>query len=119
VVGQHLPNHLRFIVKCKILFYFGCILLNSNKFLLINIFFFMKHQFTTHHLIGYIYNELSYMELVAMEKALKEDAALAAKLAILKESHKALEELQLEPSKLSIQNILNYSKSSRYEANVM
>ena len=54
-----------------------------------------------------------------MEKALKEDAALAAKLAILKESHKALEELQLEPSKLSIQNILNYSKSSRYEANVM
>ena len=32
----------------------------------------MKHRFTTHHLIRYIYNELDYMERLAMEKALKE-----------------------------------------------
>jgi|NOAtaT_7_FD_contig_41_7302547_length_397_multi_5_in_0_out_0_1 hypothetical protein len=79
----------------------------------------MKHQFTTHHLIRYIYNELGYMERVALEKALKEDAALAAQFEQIQDSQDTIEEMELMPSSLSIQNILNYSKSSRYETKVL
>ena len=40
----------------------------------------MKHQFTLHHLIGYLYNECSLLEKAAIEQALKEDAELALQL---------------------------------------
>jgi len=79
----------------------------------------MKHQFTTHHLISYLYNELGYMERVALEKALKEDALLAAQFEQIQDSHETIEEIELMPSSLSIQNILNYSKSSRYETKAL
>jgi hypothetical protein len=79
----------------------------------------MKHQFTTHDLIRYMYKELSYLELAALEKALKEDAALANQLSILKESQKTFKDLQLKPAESSLKNILNYSKRSRYETNML
>lgn len=78
----------------------------------------MKHQFTTHDLIRYMYNELSYLELAAIEKALKEDEVLSNQLSMLKESQKTFKNFQIKPSESSLKNILNYSKSSRYETNM-
>jgi hypothetical protein len=75
----------------------------------------MKHQFTLHHLISFLYNECSLLEKAAIELALKEDAILANQLRLLKESQKSLSELNLSPKASSIENILSYSKTNRFE----
>lgn len=76
----------------------------------------MKHQFTTYHLIRYIYNELGILEMAAVEKALKEDASLAEQLGFLRYNQNSLKDLEINPSEGTIVNILKYSKSSNYEA---
>jgi len=75
----------------------------------------MKHQFTQHHLIAYLYNECSLLEKAAIEQALREDSELAFQFNSLKESQKNLNALELVPQKNTLQNILNYSKSNRFE----
>jgi hypothetical protein len=75
----------------------------------------MKHQFTLHHLIGYLYNECSLLEKAAIEQALKEDAELALQLKHLKESQNSINALSAAPKTSTLQNILNYSKSNSFE----
>lgn len=77
----------------------------------------MKHRFTTFDLVRFLYQEVSYMERIAIQKALKSDTALAEEFEQLQagSSMLNLNELELAPSALSIQNILNYSSSSRLE----
>jgi hypothetical protein len=75
----------------------------------------MKHQFTLHHLIGYLYNECSLLEKAAIEQALKEDAELAIQLNLLKESQNSVNSLNALPKNSTLENILNYSKSNRFE----
>jgi hypothetical protein len=75
----------------------------------------MKHQFTIHHLISYLYNELSLLEKAAIEQALKEDENLLNQLNLLKESQKPLADIKLEPNQSTVNNILHYSKSNRLE----
>lgn len=75
----------------------------------------MKHQFTIHHLICYLYNELSFLEKAALEQALREDEQLSKQLNFLKESQKQLTDIELGPDQSCLDNILNYSKSNRLE----
>lgn len=79
----------------------------------------MKQQFTTNDLLRYLYNEVSYLERIAIEKALKSDAILAESLEALEAGHATLDEVELVPSNLSIQAILNYSGSSHFETEPM
>lgn len=75
----------------------------------------MKNQFTNHDLIRYAYGEVSFLEKVAIEKALKTDLELANEFEKLQKSRQKLDEVELMPSVHSIQAILNYSSSSHYE----
>ena len=75
----------------------------------------MKHLFTQQHLISYLYNECSLLEKAAIEKALKEDKDLALQFRNLKESQKTLNTLNVMPHVSTLQNILNYNKSNRFE----
>lgn len=75
----------------------------------------MKHLFTQQHLISYLYNECSLLEKAAIEQALKEDKDLALQFRNLKESQKTLNTLNVMPHVSTLQNILNYSKSNRFE----
>jgi hypothetical protein len=77
--------------------------------------FYMKHQFTLHHLISYIYGECSLLEKAAIEQALKDDAALANQLRLLIESQNSISELNVSPKLSTIDNILSYSKTNRFE----
>ena len=79
----------------------------------------MKHQFTTFDLVRYLYQEVSYLERIAIEKALKSDKVLATEFDQLQMGADILDELELAPSALSIQNILNHSSSSRFETEPM
>ncbi len=75
----------------------------------------MKHLFTQQHLINYLYNECSLLEKAAIEQALKEDKDLALQFRNLEESKKTLNTLNVMPQASTLQNILNYSKSNRFE----
>jgi hypothetical protein len=75
----------------------------------------MKHLFTLQHLISYLYNECSLLEKAAIEQALKEDSDLAIQFRNLEESQKTLNTLNVMPQGSTLQNILNYSKSNRFE----
>ncbi len=75
----------------------------------------MKHLFTQQHLISYLYNECSLLEKAAIEQALKEDKDLALQFRNLEESKKTLNTLNVIPQACTLQNILNYSKSNRFE----
>ena len=75
----------------------------------------MKHLFTQQHLINYLYNECSLLEKAAIEQALKEDKDLALQFRNLEESKKTLNTFNVMPQASTLQNILNYSKSNRFE----
>jgi hypothetical protein len=78
----------------------------------------MKQNYNEQHLILYMFNELSILDKAALEKALAEDANLARQFEQLKEGQNELKKLELTPGNKVIQNILNYSKASNYEAEV-
>lgn len=78
----------------------------------------MKQNYNEQHLILYMFNELSILDKAALEKALADDANLARQFEQLKEGQNELKKLELTPGNKVIQNILNYSKASNYEAEV-
>ncbi len=75
----------------------------------------MKHLFTQQHLISYLYNECSLLEKAAIEHALKVDTDLSLQFSNLKESQKTLITLNVTPQESTLQNIINYSKTNRFE----
>lgn len=78
----------------------------------------MKHIITQNDLLLYLYNEVSYLEKMAIEQALKTNAQLQKELQNLRAMDEQLidvidtEQTAAAPSALSLQNILNYSQRS-------
>jgi hypothetical protein len=78
----------------------------------------MKHIITQNDLLLYLYNEVSYLEKLAIEQALKTNLHLQKELQNLRSMDEQLEEIidtkqnTAAPSALSLQNILNYSQRS-------
>jgi type II secretory pathway component PulM len=78
----------------------------------------MKHIITQNDLLLYLYNEVSYLEKMAIEQALKTNAQLQKELQNLRAMDEQLidiidtEKTAAAPSDLSLQNILNYSQRS-------
>lgn len=79
----------------------------------------MKQHFTHNDLLRYIYNEVSYLEKLAIELELQRDEALLAEYMQLCQVHAQLDELleeeELAPSSVCVHNILAYSQSSHLE----
>lgn len=76
----------------------------------------MKHTFTSNHLIQHLYNELDYLNELAMQQALKQDDVLRRKYERFKATKNRLKKVTKEPSAKTLQNILAYSSNSRLEA---
>lgn len=76
----------------------------------------MIKTFTHHDLIRFIYNDLTNEEHRNVELALLCDNELMEDFKKLKSTVKALDELTLEPSKSTIEAILDYSKSTNLHA---
>ena len=78
----------------------------------------MKHIITQNDLLLYLYNEVSYLEKMAIEQALKTNVQLQLELQNLRAMDEQLidiidtEKTAAAPSALSLQNILNYSQRS-------
>lgn len=75
----------------------------------------MRHTITTTHLIRYVYNEVSYLEKMAIELAIKNEESVRFEYEQLLAAQEVLDGVELMPATSSIQNILNYSSSSRLE----
>lgn len=82
----------------------------------------MKHIITHNDLLLYMYNELSFLERIAIERELKVNPALQAELDQMRQTCEqldiflAMDTEEMEPSNLSIQNILNHSQESSHSA---
>jgi len=72
----------------------------------------MRHDITTLDLIAYCYEELSYMEKMAIEHALQNNEALRKEYEQLLLAQNTLNELELMPKQGTVDAILNYSKKS-------
>ena len=70
----------------------------------------MKQKFTLNHLIRFIYNETSFFESAAIREQLKEDVPFRKEYNKLASVKTSLPKLNLNPSSLTIDNILQYSK---------
>lgn len=76
----------------------------------------MKHQVTKEDLVRDIYNESHYMEKMAIQEAKKNDASIREEHKELKKAQDFLNSGEIQPPSFVIQNILDYSKSSKFEA---
>lgn len=85
----------------------------------------MKHIITHNDLLLYMHNEVSFLERMAIERELKVNLVLQAELEELRQSCEqldiflAMDTQEMEPSNLSIQNILNYSQESSHSTTQM
>lgn len=73
----------------------------------------MKQKFTPNHLVKFIYKETSAQEMLGIIDALNEDETLAKEYETLIEAYEALPKVKVQPSRSSINNILDYSRQSR------
>ena len=76
----------------------------------------MTKTFTNHDLIRFIYNEITDEEHRSIELALLCDNELMEDFKKLKSTIAALDKLSYEPSKSTVDAILNYSKSTNLHA---
>jgi hypothetical protein len=76
----------------------------------------MKHQITKEDLVRDIYGEADYLEKLAIQKAKHSDPKIKEDYSSLKKAQELLDAVDLQPPNFIIQNILNYSKSSEFEA---
>jgi len=76
----------------------------------------MKHQITKEDLVRDIYGEADYLEKMAIQKAKNSDPKIKEGYKSLKKAKELLDTINLQPPSFIIQNILNYSKSSEFEA---
>lgn len=75
----------------------------------------MKQKFTPNHLVKFIYKETSAQEMLDIIDALNEDYILAEEYEALIEAYQALPKINKQPSRTSINNILDYSRHSRLQ----
>ncbi len=71
----------------------------------------MTKIYTTDFILKYLYNELSADEAISFEIDMHHDTRLFKKVNELQKSIKALNEISLEPSKTSVDLILEYSEN--------
>lgn len=76
----------------------------------------MKQTFTSASLIEYIYGELQQSGEYALEQELRQNPALNRELQDLHAGLDQLEDIEAQPSALSVQRILDYSRGSRAQA---
>lgn len=72
----------------------------------------MVTNYTPENLLQYLYKETSAQENEAIETALESDWTLREKLEVLKKAALQLEKVQCSPRKETIQNILQYARST-------
>ncbi len=72
----------------------------------------MRHDITTLDLIAYCYEDISYMDKMAIEHALQQNEALRKEYEQLLLAQNTLDELELMPNQQTIDAILNYSNES-------
>lgn len=76
----------------------------------------MKHQITKEDLVRDIYDESTYLEKMAIQKAKKNDSQMDKDYKSLKKAQGLLNSAEIQPPDFVVQRILNYSKSSEFEA---
>lgn len=76
----------------------------------------MKHQITKEDLVRDLYGEANYLEKMAIQKAKHSDSKIKEDYDSLRKAQELLDTVDLQPPSFVIQNILNYSKSSEFEA---
>lgn len=75
----------------------------------------MKHFISSQDLLQFLYEEVDYLQKMAIEKALQEDPELRQEWEALLSSYQLLQAEQFQeilPDELAIQNILAYSQNS-------
>lgn len=77
----------------------------------------MKNQITSEDLLKYHYDEIDYLQKALVGKEIKTNTAVNEEFSNIKEDLKALDKIELNPSKLVLKNILDYSKSKNLEPN--
>jgi hypothetical protein len=77
----------------------------------------MKNQITPEELVSYHYGEMDYLQKALVNKELQLNSSFNVEYSIIKDSLKALDQIELDPSKETLKNIYNYSKSKNLEPN--
>ena len=75
----------------------------------------MRHDFSALDLVRYLYKETSYLETLALEKALRENEALREEFEDLQLSQNLLylEQEELQPEAANLDFILGYSQDKK------
>ena len=76
----------------------------------------MTKDFTSNHLVSFLYNETSKSESATIQNVLSLDSTLSAEFNTLKETYQRLPKAQFRPSLKAIQNILKYSQQTEVTA---
>lgn len=75
----------------------------------------MKQNFTSNHLIKYLYEETSASEKLAIDEALTQDRALADEYQQLLSAYQQLPKVTFSVSPSAMQSVLGYSKRTALE----
>ncbi|HMQ47370.1 MAG TPA: hypothetical protein PKA00_08260 [Saprospiraceae bacterium] len=75
----------------------------------------MKQNFTSNHLIQFLYKETTVSERLAIEEALHDDILLRQQYRALKEAFQQLPKVTFRPATGVIQDILKYSERTALE----
>ena len=77
----------------------------------------MTHNYTPELLIKYVYGETDIADRIELEYALENNAPLRAQYLDILNSYRNIPKVAFSPNKSTLDNILNYSKSTSLEAN--
>ena len=72
----------------------------------------MKQKFTNNQLLKFLYKETSASESLAIKEAMNDDFGLYEQYAEMEAGFQQLPKVKFNPSKTSIQNILNHSRKT-------
>ena len=77
----------------------------------------MKNQITSEDLLKYHYDEMDYLQKALVGKEIKTNTAVNEEFSNIKEDLNNLDQIVLNPSKETLKNIFNYSRSKNLEPN--
>ncbi len=77
----------------------------------------MKNQITPEELVSYHYGEMDYLQKALVNKELQSNNSIYEEYSNIKDAVKAIDQIELKPSKKTLNNIFNYSKSKNLEPN--
>ena len=77
----------------------------------------MTHNYTPELLIKYVYGETDIADRLELEYALENNAPLRAQYLDILNSYRNVPKVAFSPKKSTLENILNYSKSTSLETN--